>query len=90
MKSKKYRPSNASEGDCFYSANCQHCVRDNGPNDPCDIYLRSVAFDIDDPEYPPEWTYDKHGRPTCTGFAESLENVPYKCTKTADMLEAAL
>ena len=40
------------------------------------IYLRSMAFDIDHPEYPTEWIEDSFG-PGCTAFIwEELTDIP--------------
>jgi hypothetical protein len=33
----------------------------------------SMAFEIDDPEYPEEWVYDEDGRPKCTAFKGKSE-----------------
>jgi len=69
MKDKPYRPSNGTEGDMFQEKFCEKCVYDDYDNDVyCEILGDSMAFNVDDKEYPKEWTYDKNGCPTCTAF----------------------
>lgn len=76
---KLYRPSNGTEGDGFHSTWCGNCKRDkvwNGEvhanqaheSDFCQILGATLLFDIEDPEYPPEWRYNDEGRPVCTAF----------------------
>jgi len=36
----------------------------------CEILRNTMAFDVDDPEYPREWIYDESGKPCCTAFKE--------------------
>ena len=73
---KKYRPSNGTEGEMFMAEFCHRCVRDAAfRNDEkgakgCEIIVKAMCFDVDDPQYPEEWTYDWNGEPTCTGFQE--------------------
>ena len=71
MKTEKYQPSNSSEGMYFCEKFCDHCVHQD-PNiralKNCDIFLNTLVFDVKDPEYPEEWTYDKNGEPTCTKY----------------------
>jgi len=73
---KRYRPSNGTEGAEFCEAWCDRCVKDvaaqrgdfeNG----CYIRAATYAFEVDDPEYPSEWTYDATGQPCCTAFEEA-------------------
>lgn len=77
---RPYRPANGSEGDCFTSHFCDRCIHDRAARqgdyaNGCEIYLRSMAFDINDPEYPTEWvTID--GEPTCTAFMEDGGDEP--------------
>lgn len=40
-------------------------------------YLR-VGNDIDDPNYPEEWTYDKEGKPMCTRFIDKKKTEKLK------------
>lgn len=70
--SKKYRPSNGTEGDFFINEFCMACKHERyqhtyDDNDlKCDIFSRSLIYDLNDPEYPEEWVYDKDNKPTCT------------------------
>lgn len=86
---KPYRPSNGTEGECFFNHYCDHCIHDNGDDKLCDIIAASMAFDIDDPEYPKEWIYEQENErlngihPVCTkykywdwGNDEDGRNVP--------------
>jgi len=68
LADKPYRPSNGTEGDMFQKKFCEKCVYDDYENGPCDILGDSMAFDLDDKEYPKEWIHDKNGCPTCTKF----------------------
>lgn len=85
----KYRPSNGSEGMEFQTRFCDRCDRDQfnpetGHGDSCKILLRALTLDIDHPDYPAEWTYDKAGRPTCTALLVD-EDPQYRCERTVDM-----
>jgi len=74
LANKPYRPSNGSEGDWFQGVFCEKCIFDDYENDIyCDILGDSMAFNIDDKEYPKEWVYDNSGRPICTKFEENKE-----------------
>ena len=67
--SKKYRPSNETEGEAFidhYCMRCIHCDPDPNGKKQCDILCRSLAYSVSDPKYPTEWTYDENGSPICT------------------------
>jgi len=64
---KPYRPSNGTEGEIFMEKWCERCMLDTEDN-PCEILTSTLAFEIDDPEYPKEWRYDFDGRPMCTKF----------------------
>lgn len=68
---------------------CEHCERDSayqkGDGDPCPILGRSLAHDIDDPEYPSEWAYDENGQPCCTAFVPEGDPLPSQDDKTRDM-----
>lgn len=64
---RRYRPSNGTEGDYFRCDFCDRCVRDLA--DPgCGILTRTLLCDVEDDEYPDEWTYDAAGNPVCTAF----------------------
>lgn len=60
---ERYRPANGTEGDIFMESFCDRCV--NGAD--CEIQDATMAFDVDDPEYPAEWIEDDDG-PRCTAF----------------------
>ena len=70
--SKKYRPSNGTEGDYFMSEHCYQCIHDNpdynAKSPRCDIMGNAMCMDVNDKDYPIEWTYDENGKPTCTSF----------------------
>lgn len=70
---KKYRPSNGTEGEGFIACFCERCTKDNFPdeNKPwCQILADTLAFDINDENYPKEWIWGMDGNPTCTAFEE--------------------
>ncbi len=77
---KSYQPSNGTEGEIFMKQFCQNCQRDN--LDPetceggCDILVRTMAFNVDDDEYPSEWIIGTDGQPTCTAFERSKTDEP--------------
>ena len=70
--SERYRPSNGTEGMGFYENWCDRCVKDRPEDEDggCKVLYRSLAYHIDDPEYPDEWVYDADGNPCCTAFLE--------------------
>jgi len=76
MSNKKYRPSNGTEGMLFISDFCENCIHEKfmhtqDHNDKqCDILDRSFLHEVDEPEYPSEWTYDEDGSPTCTAHVK--------------------
>ena len=71
---KKYKPSNGTEGEGFMGQYCYQCIHERWVHameedieqDKCDILTRTMIHDINDPEYPSEWTYDDNGKATCT------------------------
>jgi hypothetical protein len=72
---KKYEPSNGSEGMWFIDKFCDMCDKDRffseaTPEKGCKILAASLLYDIDDERYPAEWTYDEHNNPTCTAYVE--------------------
>lgn len=79
-KTTPYRPSNGTEGECFMERWCARCTHDAAMrNDPgawetgCQIIAMTLAFDVDDPEYPAEWIEDDvewpaPSNPRCTAF----------------------
>lgn len=76
MIGKPYRPSNGTEGDCFLSNYCAHCLYDHPhpEKEPkCDILTASMCFGKDEPGYPQEWVWAMSDRfdgvyPTCTKY----------------------
>lgn len=70
---RKYRPSNGSEGMWFtekYCMNCIHCDPDpDGPKQ-CEILCDTMCFNVNEPEYPGEWTYDENDKPKCTKWVK--------------------
>lgn len=74
MSTKKYRPSNGSEGCWFTGEFCDRCQKDadyrNNDGDSCQILCNTMVYDLTDPEYPDEWIYDEDGNPVCTAFEE--------------------
>ena len=66
---KKYQPSNGTEGSNFVDAHCMKCVfcdPDPQGERQCFTLADSMAFSVDAPEYPEEWTFTADGKPTCT------------------------
>lgn len=72
IKIEKYRPSNGTEGDGFMSRHCYQCKHDDGGigETVCEIIGDTMAYDVDDEQYPDAWRYDAKGCPTCTKFEE--------------------
>jgi len=71
---RPYRPSNGTEGVYFMADFCDKCANDTEES-PCSIIGASMAFDVDDPQYPKEWIQDEAGpgefpikNPRCTNF----------------------
>jgi hypothetical protein len=69
----KYRPSNGTEGMMFMDDFCNCCEMDNGRDICCRIMMLTMVYDLNDPEYPPEWQYDENGEPVCTAFKKQGE-----------------
>ncbi len=70
-----YRPSTGTEGACFIERWCFNCkhdqpYRDGDFGDSCPIVANSFVYDVEDPNYPPEWQYGADGIPICTAFQE--------------------
>lgn len=62
----KYRPSNGTEGKMFFNEFCDRCKKISD----CEIIGKTMAFDMDDPEYPTEWQYGEDGQPVCMAFEQ--------------------
>lgn len=99
---EKYRPSNGTEGDCFFSHWCSKCARDKHMSegvafedcldgedgDLCEIIGKTFLHDVEDQEYPVEWQYGKDGQPCCTAFVPKGQPIPQdRCKHTVDMFE---
>jgi hypothetical protein len=71
---KKYRPSNGTEGEIFMCEFCYQCIHEkwshtqNDDDKKCEIITLTMGLDVDDKDYPSEWTFDAEGNPTCTKF----------------------
>lgn len=68
-----YRPSNGTEGEGFHESYCYQCLHTNP--DPegekqCQIWMKALCYNTNEPEYPKEWTYDDQGKPTCTNHVK--------------------
>lgn len=83
--SKKYRPSNGTEGDSFISEWCGQCEKNKELNGKCQILGDTFIFLESDPAYPEEWTYNKQGTPCCTAFIPEGTVLTVRCEKTIDM-----
>ena len=91
----KFRPSNGTIGCAFIEDWCGTCARDEYRSygkDPdgidtrrCDIVERTMLYQIDDPEYPAEWTYDADENPCCTAYIPVGQPVPQVDDQTVDM-----
>ena len=68
----KFRPANGTEGEAFMEAFCFRCALDNFNEETgdggCRILADSLAFGINDHEYPKEWQLDADGYGICTAF----------------------
>lgn len=91
IMTKPYRPSNGTEGECFFHSFCYQCAR-YGQEGACEILGRSLQLEIDDPDYPKEWVSDGFGdkgyeqNPRCTAFIPEDESVPEeRCKDTLEM-----
>jgi hypothetical protein len=88
---EKYQPSNGTAGVAFMERFCFRCERDrkfaetqNG-EDGCPIVAATMIYDVDDPKYPAEWTYDAQGCAVCTAFEPLKPEGNYRCAKTPDL-----
>jgi len=82
---EKYRPSNGTEGDLFIGAWCHQCQYIA-----CPIVGLTMAYSVEDDEYPEEWQYAHDGQPCCTAFVDAVESEPVpptRCPLTVDMFE---
>lgn len=91
-----YRPSNGTEGECFFAAWCCKCERDASmrsgrsidecdDDEKCELILKSFVG-----EPLPEWIHDDRGYPMCTAFVPAGESIPKsRCLSTVDMFNPA-
>jgi hypothetical protein len=67
-----YRPGNGSEGEWFDSKWCSRCKRDaeyrERDENGCGILAKALMYDIGDPGYPTEWTFNRDNDPICAAF----------------------
>lgn len=95
---KKFRPSNATQGDCFMSEFCFKCAKYTDPDavSQCDVLTRSMIYDENEKQYPRQWAYDENENPVCTSFkdrdefnaerrAKRKQSAPKKCNSTIDL-----
>lgn len=93
---EKYQPCNGTDGEFFFDSWCRQCARDKAmregcsvaecnDNERCDIIARTMAADVEDPDYPAEWRYGADGQPMCAAFVPAGGEVK----PTAVELEAA-
>ena len=74
--SRKYQPSNGTEGMMFTEEFCEQCIHErwchfpeeDKDEDKCEIWSNTMIYDVKDPEYPKEWVYDDDDTPTCTAW----------------------
>jgi hypothetical protein len=71
---KPYRPETAKELELFILKWCPDCARSML----CDINEDGWAvmhpmLDTENSDFPPEWQYDKTGKPICTAFERDTE-----------------
>ena len=53
-----------------YTKRWIHRQKEDRDEDKCEIINLTMGFDVNDAEYPSEWTYDDKGHPTCTKFVK--------------------
>lgn len=66
---------------------CSECALqdfEDMESEPCEILGRVMAYSIDDPRYPEEWTYNDNGEPICTAFCYEMKE-DYRCPETPDL-----
>jgi hypothetical protein len=78
--SRAYRPSNGTEGEVFMEDWCFRCTKN--ANQDCPIIGASLAFDLEDANYPSQLVYDAKGKPCCTAF-EDVEDAKRRAETNA-------
>lgn len=74
--SKKYCPSNGTEGEIFISEFCEHCINEkfihtqDFKDKQCKLLNNALLYDKNDKEFPEEWTYDNEGYAICTAYVK--------------------
>lgn len=66
-KTQRYRPSSGTEGAVFQEHYCDRCSKNTEEDNPCEIWMNTWIYELEDPEYPKEWIIDGN-IPTCTSF----------------------
>lgn len=101
QKRISYQPSSGTAGESFIASWCGNCARDKAlregvdidecdDNERCEIVGRTMAYHVDEPEYPSEWIYDQDGHPCCTAFTPAGDPVPApRCAHTDDLFGGA-
>ena len=96
-----FQPSNGTIGASFIAEWCGNCARDKAlregvaleecdDSERCDIVGRTMLYNVDAPEYPIEWIYDRDRQPCCTAFVQAGDPVPApRCEHTNDMFGGA-
>lgn len=74
-QTRKYRPSNGSEGEWFMSKFCERCVKDSEAR-PCRIIGLTMSLDISHKDYPRAWVEDAETGPRCTEFSDHKAPAP--------------
>jgi hypothetical protein len=69
INEKPYRPSSGIEGMRFFDRFCDRCEHNKVESNPCEIWMDTWEYEIDDPKYPREWI-TKNGAPHCKKFEE--------------------
>ena len=73
---EKYQPSNGTDGCAFVERFCEHCIHEKfihtqkGDDKKCNIFTKTLVYDVKDKEYPKEWVYDENDNPTCTAWVK--------------------
>ncbi len=90
-QTKKYRPSNGTEGDIFEDRFCNRCKREakfrrtEDGSDGCSILMKVMAYAVDDPKYPAEWIVNLHdpygSTARCTAFRHEDDPGPRRPRK---------
>jgi hypothetical protein len=69
LAEKPYRPANGTEGEMFKEWFCDKC-RAQEKEKLCEILSCSMMYEINEIEYPAEWTHNDKGQPICIAFEQ--------------------